>query len=122
MGVVISQITSGSPGWPVKVTDPGLSACICAKMVCADTALPAAVSSAIALLASAPAFGSVMPNSGPWVVVCGQEVRDVLGEPVGRQVAVLGVVPFGREVEVVRTHTAAMPGLPAVAVREPGLA
>ncbi len=68
---------------------PGLSVCICAKMVCADTALPAAVNSAIALLASAPALGSVMPNSGPWVVVCGQEVGHMLGEPIGCQVAVL---------------------------------
>ncbi len=31
-----------------------------------------------------------------------QEVGHLLGEPVDRQVAVLGVVPLGREIEVVR--------------------
>ena len=56
----------------------------------------------MAFWASAPAFGSVMPNSGPVVVVLGQEVRDVLGEPIGRHVAALGVVPLRPEIDVVR--------------------
>src|SRR5882724_9485091 len=61
VGVVTSQMTRGSPGCPTKGPVELVSASICANMVCADTVWWAAVSSAIALLASAPAFGSVMP-------------------------------------------------------------
>src|ERR1700730_2137354 len=68
VGVVTSQMTRGSPGCPRKGPGDPVSVCICLYMVCADTALPAAVNSAIALLASAPAFGSVMPYKGVWVV------------------------------------------------------
>src|SRR5258708_37355904 len=68
-GAVMSQITRGSPGCPGNVSCPGLSASICANIVCADTGLPAACSSAMALLATAPTFGSVIPNNGPLVVV-----------------------------------------------------
>src|ERR1700730_13205133 len=68
VGVVTSQMTRGSPGCPRKGPGELVSVCICLYMVCADTTLPAAVNSAIAFLASAPAFGSVMPNKGIWLV------------------------------------------------------
>src|SRR5258708_24275144 len=68
VGAVTFQITSGSPGCPRNGPNDPVSLTICANTFCADGAVPAACSSAIALVASAPAFGSVMPNRGCWVV------------------------------------------------------
>src|SRR6266436_6771135 len=68
VGVVTSQMTRGSPGCPRNGPFDPVSLTICANTFCADGAVPAACSSAIALVASAPAFGSVMPNRGCWVV------------------------------------------------------
>src|SRR5271170_6982841 len=69
VGVVTSQMTSGSPGCPLNGPGDPVSLTICANMFCALKVEPAAVSWAIASSASAPMFGSVMPNRGSWVVV-----------------------------------------------------
>src|ERR1700722_17091438 len=68
VGVVTCQMTSGSPGCPKNGPGDPVSVTIWANTFCALATLPAAVSSAIALVASAPAFGSVMPNRDCWVV------------------------------------------------------
>src|SRR5258708_34841340 len=60
VGAVTSHITRGSPGCPRKGPFDPVSLTVCAKTFCADGAVPAAVSSAIALAASAPAVGSVV--------------------------------------------------------------
>ena len=102
VGAVTSQMTRGSPGCPRNGPVDPVSVTICANTFCADGAVPAACSSAIALVASAPAFGSVMPNSDCWVVTSVRKFGDVLGEPVGRHVAARRVIPLRPKVDVIR--------------------
>ena len=68
VGAVMSHMTRGSPGCPRNGPNDPVSVTIRANIFCAVRAVPAAVNSAIAFCASAPEFGSVMPNKGPWVV------------------------------------------------------
>ena len=115
----MSQVTSGSPGWPAKRQLSGIVRQHLRKDVLRTERLAGRGQLLRAFARERTRVGIGYPEQRALGRGLRQEVGHLLGEPVDGEVAVLGVIPFGREIEVVDSY-GSNPGLPAVAVREPG--